>query len=386
MPGKMIRPDSKARSEAMIPVNEPLLNGNELKYVSECVKTGWISSAGKFITEFEENWAAYCGMKHGIAVCNGTIALELAVEALGFPRESEIILPSFTIISCAQAITKSGCVPVVVDCEPDTWCMDVSQVEKAITAKTKAIMPVHIYGHPVDMDPIMGLAEKHGLIIIEDAAEVHGAEYKGKKCGGIGHVSCFSFFANKIIATGEGGMVLTDDEMLAEKLRSYRNLCFQDKQRFLHEEIGHNYRFTNVQAAIGLAQLERIEETVERKRAMARKYTSGLRELPIRLPVERPWAKNVYWMYGLVIDEKIGLDAKELAKRLRTAGVETRPFFLGIHEQPVFKKMGFFKDVSLPVTERIARQGLYLPSGQAITDEQIDYVIEQVRRELLRGT
>jgi perosamine synthetase len=370
----------------MIPVNEPLLNGNELKYVSECVKTGWISSAGMFINEFEEKWAAYCGMKHGVAVCNGTVALELAVEVLNLPRDSEIILPSFTIISCGQAITKSGCVPVLVDCEPDTWCMDVSQVERAITAKTRAIMSVHIYGHPVDMDPIMGLAEKHGLIIIEDAAEVHGGEYKGKKCGGIGHVSCFSFFANKIIATGEGGMVLADDDTLAERLRSYRNLCFQDKQRFLHEEIGHNYRFTNIQAAIGLAQLERIEETIERKRAMARKYSSGLRGLPVRLPVERPWAKNVYWMYGLVIDEETGLDAKELAKRLRTAGVDTRPFFLGMHEQPVFKKMGLFKDVSLPVTERIARQGLYLPSGQAITDEQMDYVIEQVRRELLRGT
>ncbi len=364
----------------MIPVNEPLLDGKELEYVSECIKTGWISSAGKFINEFEEKWAAYCGMKHGVAVCNGTVALELAVEVLHLPHGSEIILPSFTIISCAQAITKSGCVPVVVDCEPDTWCMDVGQVEKAITAKTKAIMPVHIYGHPVDMDPIMDLAGEHGLIIIEDAAEVHGAEYKGKKCGGIGHLSCFSFFANKIITTGEGGMVLTNDDRLADKLRSYRNLCFQGKQRFLHEEIGHNYRFTNVQAAIGLAQLERIEETIERKRAMARQYNLGLRGLPVRLPVERPWAKNVYWMYGFVIDDKMGFDAKELAKRLRASGVETRPFFLGIHEQPVLKKVGLFENISLPITERIARQGLYLPSGQAITDEQIEYVIEKVRK------
>ncbi len=366
----------------MIAVNEPLLSGRELQYVSECVTTGWISSAGKFITEFEGKWAAYCGMKHGIAVCNGTVALELAVEVLGFPPGSEIILPSFTIISCAQAITKAGCVPVVVDCEPDTWCMDVGQVEKAITPKTKAIMPVHIYGHPVDMDPIMALADKHGLTVIEDAAEVHGAEYKGRKCGGIGHVSCFSFFANKIITTGEGGMVLTSDDRIAERLRSYRNLCFQDKQRFLHDEIGHNYRFTNIQAALGLAQFERIEQTVERKRAMARKYNEGLSGLPIQLPVEKPWARNVYWMYGLVIDEKTDLDAKEAAKRLRESGVDTRPFFLGIHEQPVFKKMGFFANASLPVTERIFRQGLYLPSGQAITDEQIDTVINHVKKIL----
>jgi perosamine synthetase len=366
----------------MIAANERLLTGKELEYVTECIKTGWISSAGKFINQFENKWAEYCGMKHGIAVCNGTIALELAVEVLGFPAGSEIILPSFTIISCAQAITKAGCIPVAVDCEPDTWCMDVAEVERAITPKTKAIMPVHIYGHPVDMDPIMDLADKHGLVVVEDAAEVHGAEYKGRKCGGIGHVSCFSFFANKIITTGEGGMVLTSDDRLAEKLRSYRNLCFQDKQRFLHDEIGHNYRFTNIQAAIGLAQLERIEETIARKRAMASTYAEGLSGLPIQLPVEREWAKNVYWMYGLVIDEQTGMDAKGLANRLRAAGVETRPFFLGIHEQPVFRKMGLFADLTLPVTERIARQGLYLPSGQAITDDQIEHVVEQVRRIL----
>ncbi len=369
----------------MIPVNEPLLDGKELEYVTECVKTGWISSAGKFINEFEEKWAAYCGMKHGVAVCNGTVALELAVEVLNLPHGSEIILPSFTIISCAQAITKAGCVPVVVDCEPDTWCMDVNQVQDAITSKTRAIMPVHIYGHPVDMDPVVELAEKHGLIVIEDAAEAHGAEYKGRKCGGLGHISCFSFFANKIVTTGEGGMVLTSDDRLAGKLRSYRNLCFQAKQRFLHEEIGHNYRFTNIQAAIGLAQLEKVEVFVDRKRAMAAKYNDGLSGLPVRVPVERPWAKNVYWMYGIVLDEKTGLDAKEFAAHLRSAGVETRPFFLGIHEQPVFEKMGLFKDVSLPVTHRLARQGLYLPSGQAITDEQIDYAVEKVGQELARN-
>ena len=367
----------------MIPVNEPLLDGKELEYVSECIKTGWISSAGKFISDFEEKWASFCGMKNGIAVCNGTVALELAVEVLEFPAGSEIIVPSFTIISCAQAITKAGCVPVVVDCDPDTWCMDVNLTQKAVTAKTKAIMPVHIYGHPVDMDPILELAEKHGLIIIEDAAEVHGAEYKGKKCGGFGHLSCFSFFANKIITTGEGGMVLTNNDRLADNLRSHRNLCFQNKQRFLHDEIGHNYRFTNIQAAVGLAQFEKIDRIVERKRHMAARYNRGLSDLPIKLPVERPWAKNVYWMYGIVLNDETKFNAKEFALLLRSNGVETRPFFLGIHEQPVFKKMGFFKYATLPVTERIARQGLYLPSGQTITDEQIDYVIKQVRRELL---
>ena len=359
----------------MIPVNEPLLGGHELQYVSDCVTSGWISSAGKYISDFERKWAEYCGRKHGISVCNGTVALELAVEILDFPQGSEIILPDFTIISCAQAITKAGCVPVVVDCDPDTWCMDVSRIEAAITPKTRAIMPVHIYGHAVDMDPLMNLAEKYNLKVIEDAAEVHGAEYKGKKCGGFGDISCFSFFANKIITTGEGGMILTDSDELAEKLQYYRNLCFQSKQRFLHEEIGHNFRFTNIQAALGLAQLERIEKFVERKREMAQMYNEGLACLPVQLPVEKSWAKNVYWMYGLVIDEKTGITAKELAVRLKEKEIETRPFFLGMHEQPVFRKAGLFEGASFPITERISRYGLYLPSGQAITDNQINNVV-----------
>jgi perosamine synthetase len=366
----------------MIPVNEPLLNGNELKYVSECVTTGWVSSAGKFISEFEQKWANYCGMKHGISVCNGTVALELAVEILNLPKGSEIILPSFTIISCAQAITKAGCVPVVVDCEPDTWCMDPEQVRAAVTSKTRAIMPVHIYGHPVDMDPILNISKRHNLIVIEDAAEVHGAEYKGRKCGSIGDLSCFSFFANKIITTGEGGMILTDNDVWAENLRFYRNLCFQQKQRFLHDEIGHNYRFTNIQAALGLAQIEQIEQFVVRKREMAEKYKEGLSGLPLQLPIEKPWAKNVYWMYGVVLDEARGFDAKGFAQELAKHNIQTRPFFLGIHEQPVYKKMQLFKGIKLPVTEKIARHGVYIPSGQAITDEQIAAVIEGLRKTL----
>lgn len=366
----------------LIPVNEPLLDGRELEYVGDCVTSGWISSAGTYITEFEKRWAEYCGMKHGISVCNGTVALELAVEIFGFPRGSEIILPSFTIISCAQAITKAGCVPVVVDCDPETWCMDVTRIEAVITPKTRAVMPVHIYGHAVDMDPLMALAKRHGLIVVEDAAEVHGAEYKGKKCGGFGDVACFSFFANKIVTTGEGGMILTNSDELAERLKSCRNLCFQNQQRFLHEEIGHNFRFTNIQAALGLAQLERIEQFVGRKREMARRYNDGLASLPLQLPVERPWAKNVYWMYGVVIDARTGLRATDLAAGLYDQGVETRPFFWGMHEQPILKKMGLFSNLSLPVTERIARQGLYLPSGQAITDDQIDRVCEAMHHTL----
>jgi len=366
----------------MIPVNEPLLDGDELKYLTECIKTGWISSAGRFIEEFEQGWARYVGMEHGVSVANGTVALELAMAALDLPPQSEVILPSFTIISCAQAVIRAGCVPVAVDCAPDTWCLDVDQAAAAVTPKTKAIMPVHIYGHPVDMDPLQDLAQRHGLIIVEDAAEAHGAEYKGQKCGGLGDVSCFSFYANKIVTTGEGGMVLTSDRNLAQRLRYMRNLCFQEKTRFWHEDLGFNYRLTNLQAAVGVAQMERIEKFLAGKLEMARAYHEGLKDLPLQLPVEKPWAKNVYWMYGLVLDDTVGFEAKELAERLAAQGVQTRPFFRGLHEQPVLRRMGLFKDLRLPVTERISRRGLYLPSGQALTKEQINQVIEAVRRAL----
>jgi perosamine synthetase len=368
----------------MIPVNEPLVGEAESKYVLECLRTGWISSEGRFIHEFEDRWAAYCGMTYGVAVSNGTVALEIAVACLDLHPGDEVILPSFTIISCAQAITMCGLKPVLVDADPRTWCMDVSQVESKITVRTRAIMPVHIYGHPVDMDPLMALAHKYNLIIIEDAAEVHGAEYKGRKCGGLGDISCFSFYANKIITTGEGGMVLTKDTLQAERLRDLRNLCFRKERRFYHTELGHNYRLTNLQAAIGLAQLERIEESLVHKRWMGAAYTERLKDIPgLQLPVKEPWATNVYWMYGVVLEDAMGIEAVEFARRLADQGVMTRPFFLGMHEQPVFQRMGLFLDEHYPVTEHIARRGLYLPSGMTLTETQLDQVCEAVKRVLV---
>ena len=368
----------------MIPVNEPLLGERELEYVAECVRTGWVSSAGRFIEAFEQGWAAYCGMRYGVAVSNGTVALQAALACLDLQPGDEVILPTFTIISCAQAVLYNGGLPVLVDCDPRTWCMDPSQVEAKITPRTRAIMPVHIYGHPVDMDPLFALAEKHGLAIVEDAAEVHGAEYLSgrngpdptwRRCGGMGHLSTFSFYANKLITTGEGGMVLTDDPAYAERLRGLRNLCFRPERRFYHTELGHNWRMTNLQAALGLAQLERFDQIVERKRWMGRSYTERLAGLAgVQLPVEEPWARQVYWMFGIVLDEATGLDAVELAKRLKARGVETRPFFLGMHEQPVFHERGLFLHERYPVAERIARQGLYLPSGLTLTEAQIDAV------------
>lgn len=364
----------------MIPVNEPLIREKELLYVTECLKTGWISSEGRFIHEFEEKWAAYCGMRYGIAVCNGTVALQVAIGCLDLKPGDEVIMPTFTIISCALAVIYNDAKPVLVDSEPRTWTMDISKIEKKITERTRAIMPVHIYGHPCEMAPIWELAKKYNLIIIEDAAEAHGAEYKGKKCGSLGDLSCFSFYANKIITTGEGGMVLTNNEEYAEKARSLRNLCFRKDRRFYHTELGNNFRLTNLQAAIGLAQLERIDELVWKKRWIGHSYNERLEDISgFTLPIEELWAKNVYWMYGIVLDGNIGCDAVRFAKKLKEKGIDTRPFFLGMHEQPVFYKMNLFKDEHYPVAERIAKQGLYLPSGLTLTERDIDEVVRAVR-------
>lgn len=364
----------------MIPVNEPLFDGNEKKYLNQCIDEGWISSEGPFVKEFEENFSSYLGSRYGIAVCNGTVALETALFAAGIAKGDEVIMPTFTIISCAASALRLGAKPVLVDSEPDTWNMDVAQIEEKITKRTKAIMPVHIYGHPVDMDPVMELAEEYDLKVIEDAAEVHGALYKGKKAGGIGDVGSFSFYANKIITTGEGGMVVTNDEETAERARSYRNLCFKPGRRFYHTELGENFRMTNLQAAVGVAQLEQIDRFIEIKRKNAQRYTEGLKGLKdIKTPVEKGWAKNVYWMYAIELSEDLGITAEQMAESLAEKGIGTRPFFLGLHEQPVFHRVGLYIGERYPVAERIARQGLYLPSGHTLTEEQIGYVCEAVK-------
>ncbi len=374
----------------MIPTNEPLLAGRERQYVLDCIDTGWISSAGSYIERFERDWAAYCGMDHGVAVSNGTTALQIAVDALKLGPGDEVIMPSFTIISCALAVVRAGAKPVLVDCDPETYCMDLEQTVAAVTPRTRAIMPIHMYGHPVDMDAILMLAEKHGLSIIEDAAQAHGCEYHSRRggnngwrrCGGLGTISTFSFFANKLVTTGEGGMVLTRDPVLAERARSLRNLCFQPR-RFFHEELGYNYRLTNLQAAIGVAQVERMDDILARKRHMGRLYNEGLAGIDgLQLPANKDWARINYWMYAVVLDEDRGLDAIAFAQVLKKRNIETRPFFLGMHEQPVFREMGLFKGLKLPVSERVQRQGLYLPSGLAITENQIAEVVGAVREIL----
>jgi len=366
-----------------IPVNEPLLNEAARRYVEECITTGWISSEGRFITAFEDSWARYCGVDYGVAVSSGTAALELAVACLELEPGDEVIMPTFTIISCALAITRAGLKPVIVDCDPRTWCLDIDEVAAKITPRTRAIMPVHMYGHPADMDPLLDLARKHNLFIIEDAAESHGATYKGQVVGGIGDLSCFSFYANKIITTGEGGMVLTKHRELSDRLRSLRNLCFRPERRFYHTHAGHNYRLTNIQAAVGLSQVEAIDQHIAQKQWMGKEYTERLSSISqIALPVEEPWATNVYWMYGVVLDDEVPYDAVELAKRLRAKGVDTRPFFIGMHEQPVLLQQGLFAGESYPVSERLAKRGLYLPSGLTLTESQLSRVCEAVAEVL----
>jgi len=363
-----------------IPVNQPLLDGNEKKYLSECIDTGWISSEGPFIKRFEDEFAARVGRKFGIAVSNGSVALDAAMAALDLQPGDEVIMPAFTIISCASAITRCGAVPVLVDSDPLTWNMDVAQIAPRINSKTRAIMVVHIYGLPVDMDPVMELAARHGLRVIEDAAESHGQVYNGRPCGSFGDISTFSFYPNKHITTGEGGMIVTDDEALAARCRSLRNLCFRPGQRFVHDELGWNFRMTNLQAALGVAQLERLDEFVSLKRQHGRMYSRLLANTPlIQRPVDRTdYAENIYWVYGLVLDDEVAFDAAGAMLRLADAGIGARPFFWPMHEQPVFMKLGMFAGERYPVAERIARRGFYIPSGLALDTAQIETVVRAV--------
>jgi perosamine synthetase len=368
-----------------VPVNEPLLSGRELEYLSECIRSGWISSEGPFVARLESELAARVGRAHGIAVANGSAALDIAVAALKLGPGDEVILPTFTIISCAAAVIRSGATPVTVDCDAATWNMDVSQVEAAITPRTKAIMAVHIYGLPVDMDAVLDIALRHNLAVIEDAAEAIGLNYRDRPCGGFGTISTFSFYPNKHITTGEGGMVLTDDALLADRCRSLRNLCFEPSQRFLHRELGWNYRISNLQAAVGLAQLERLDEHLLLKRAAGRRYDAALSELSnVQLPLPKNAdAENLYWVYGLVLDDAVPFDASGAMRQLHSTGVGTRPFFWPMHKQPVLRDLGLFEEVHHPVAERISKRGFYLPSGLNLTEAQQSRVCDAVRRILL---
>lgn len=364
-----------------IPVNEPLLNGNEKKYLCECIDTGWISSEGPFVKEFEQRMCATVNRRYGIAVSNGTAALEVAVQALGIGKGDEVIMPTFTIISCAMAVTKLGAVPVFVDSDIHTWNMNIDEIEAKITSRTKAIIIVHLYGLPVEVDKVLAIAQKYDLKVIEDAAEMHGQTYRGKPCGSFGDMSTFSFYPNKHITTGEGGMIVTDNEELEERCRLLRNLCFKKDVRYVHEELSDNYRFTNLQAAIGLAQLERLDEFVSRKREMGKYYTEKLEGTRgLILPVEKTdYAENIYWVYGIVLDREIQADNRMIQKLLAAEGIGSRTFFWCMHEQPVYQKKGMFINERYPDAEFLARRGFYVPSGLALTKQQMDRVLTGIK-------
>lgn len=366
----------------IIPVCEPMLAGNEMKYVRHAVETNWISSAGRYIREFESAFADACATTYGVACANGTVALHLALATLGLEPGDEVIIPAFTMIATANVVTYCGATPVLVDSEPDYWQMDVEQVAERITPRTKAIMPVHIYGHPVDMDPLNELAQRHGITVIEDAAEAHGARYKGRPVGSLGDAAGFSFYGNKIITTGEGGMITTNNREIAQLAWNLRDHAFSTDRHFWHKHIGFNYRMTNLQAAIGLAQVEQLDTFVEARRRNAAHYTRLLADRPgITTPPEAPWARNVYWMYGILVDrERFGLSRDQLRAALAEHGIETRTFFIPIHCQPIYWE--HFKGQRFPVAEALCRDGLYLPSASSLTADEIEYIcqiIHQVR-------
>ncbi|MBP7216490.1 MAG: DegT/DnrJ/EryC1/StrS family aminotransferase [Candidatus Omnitrophica bacterium] len=380
---KSILPDKEPvlnRSGEVVPVSDCYLRGNEAKYLLECVKTGWVSCLGPFVEKFERAFSSYCGARYGITCSSGTAALHLALMSVGVTCGDEVIIPSFTMVSTANAVAYMGAKPVLVDATKDTFALDPEKIEAKITKKTKAIIAVHLYGHPADMDPILKIARKHKLAVIEDAAEAHGAEYKGKRVGSIGDVACFSFYGNKIITTGEGGMVVTSNKKIKEQAEYMRDMAFCNVRHFWHRNLGFNYRMSNLQAAVGLAQVEQIDFLIERRRAIAATYNRYLRNVRgLTLPQEKPFAKNVYWMYTILIEAEFGMTRDMLRKKLAEHGIETRVLFVPIHLQPIYAKQcqGAF-----PVAEDLCRKGMYLPSGNTLTSQKIKRVCDCIKRQV----
>jgi perosamine synthetase len=363
------------KPERFIPVAEPVLTGNELAYVTDCITSGWVSSIGQYVTRFEQDFSHFCGVKHGVATSNGTTALHLTLAVLGIGPGDEVIVPSLTFIATANTVIYTGAKPIFAESEPRTWNLDPNDVARKITPATRAIIPVHVYGHPADMDALNAIAREHNLFVIEDAAEAHGAQDRGRRVGSIGQMGAFSFYGNKIITTGEGGMLTTDDDALAEKARQLRDHAMSPTRRYWHPVIGYNYRITNIQAALGVAQMERIEEFIARKRAIAALYCELLQGTPgLSLPIEEPWAKNVYWMFSVLVDDSFGISRDDLMAHLKTRRIDSRPFFYPIHTMPPYAT-----GQSLPVAERLARQGINLPSSTALTDDDIRRVVGAIR-------
>lgn len=367
---------TSARPEKFIPIYEPALGDAEEAAVMDAVRSGWISSNGKYIREFEERFAAFCGVAHGISTSNGTTALHLAIHALGIGPGDEVIVPALTFVASANAVHYTGATPVFADVDARSWTIEPTAVEALITARTKAIMPVHLYGHPAPMAALQALADQHGLLLIEDAAEAHGARVGEWRTGSVGHAAAFSFFANKIITTGEGGMVTTNNAELAARCRMLRDHAMPPERRYWHDEVGFNYRMTNLQAAIGVAQMARIEEFIARKRTIAHLYQKALGAVPgLTLPVELPGYTNVYWMYSILVGEGYPLTRDELMLALREQNIDSRPFFHPLDTLPPYRR-----NTPCPTALRLSRQGLNLPSAPTLTDNQVLYICDTLRR------
>lgn len=357
-----------------IPVAEPLLDGNEMEYVADCVRSGWVSSIGKYVGRFEEMFAEFCEAEHGVSVFNGTVALHLALAALGIGPGDEVIVPTLTFVATANTVVYTGARPVFVDSEARTWNISPESVREAITPRTRAIVPVHVYGHPCDMDALAQVAGEHGLYLVEDAAEAHGARYRGRRVGALGDAGCFSFYGNKILTTGEGGILVTNDGKLAALARHLKDHAMSHEKRYWHDTVGFNYRMTNIQAALGVAQMERIEELIETRRRNADHYNRRLAgERGITTPPAADWAQNVYWMYSVLVEDEFGMGRDEVMDALREKGIDTRPFFYPNHVLPPYNT-----GQSLPVAENLGRRGINLPSGATLGPGQVDRVCDEL--------
>lgn len=369
-----------------IPVSVPYLDKAETSYVNDAMQKGAISGYfGDYLPRFEKLFSAYCGTKYGVCVSNGTTAIHLALVAVGIKQGDEVLVSTLTNMATFFAVLYQGAKPVPIDIEPDTLNLDPSLLESKITPRTKAILVVHLFGHPVDMDPVNKVAKKHGLVVIEDCAEAHGALYKGKKTGSLGKAGCFSFYANKIITTGEGGMVTTDDGALAEKMYSLKSLAFGDEFKFMHKDIGYNYRLPNLQAAIGCAQVEKIEEIIRKKRSIAAYYAKKLKNVgEIQLPVEKPYARSVYWMYHIVLKGKTAKQRQTIMKKLKSKGIETREGFIPYNLQKIFIERGLTKKEECPVANSVAYNSFYLPTGPVLSEEEMDYVTANLKDALVQ--
>jgi perosamine synthetase len=369
--------------QRILPVAETLLAGNEGKYLAECVNSNWISSAGRFVGEFEARFSAAVGCSHGVACASGTAALHLALATLGVGPGDEVIVPAFAMIAVANAVTYCGARPVFVDSEPDTGNLDVTQIEAAIGPSTRALIVVHTYGHAAEMEALLEIARRRGIAVVEDAAEAHGGRYRGQPVGSFGDLATFSFYGNKIISTGEGGMVTTRNGALAAVARRLRDHAFSTDRHFWHKYLGYNYRMTNLQAAVGLAQTERMEELVAARKRTAAEYSLRLSRVPgLLLPGQREHVENVYWMYAMQVRDEFGCSRDELRRRLAAQGIETRTFFVPIHLQPIYFEA--HREESYPVAEELCRVGLYLPSAPTLTVAEIAWVSTQVERAAMR--